>query len=123
MVLCRVLMVGLLVAAMGGAAGCRMCAHPYDDCGPTFTGGCDGDPCIMDGRAGSILASSRLTQDVVESEEATFHFPDGPQPTPAVRPPQPASAQSMASRPAPRAYRPTVSARQGNEYYSAPQWR
>jgi len=38
-------------------AGCTMCAHPYDECGPTFTGGC-GQSCDPDARAGSILASS-----------------------------------------------------------------
>jgi hypothetical protein len=42
----------VLVAA---ATGCRMCAHPFDYCGPTFTGGNCG-PCNPDARAGSILS-------------------------------------------------------------------
>ncbi|HUT94256.1 MAG TPA: hypothetical protein VMY37_32655 [Thermoguttaceae bacterium] len=37
------------------AAGCRMCASPYDDCGPTFTGQCAED-CAPMARAGSILS-------------------------------------------------------------------
>jgi len=35
--------------------GCRMCASPYDYCGPTFTGeGCQ--QCLPNVREGSILA-------------------------------------------------------------------
>jgi hypothetical protein len=46
------LAIALLVA---GTAGCRMCAHPYDYCRPTFTGEC-GEPCMPNARDGSILA-------------------------------------------------------------------
>ena len=42
----------ILVAA---ATGCRMCAHPFDYCGPTFTGG-NCEACNPDARAGSILS-------------------------------------------------------------------
>ena len=42
----------VLVAA---AAGCSMCAHPYDYCGPTFMGG-NYQTCDPDARAGSILS-------------------------------------------------------------------
>jgi hypothetical protein len=48
----------LVVAALGLvalAAGCTMCASPYDYCGPTFTG-CGDQPCDPIGRAGSIMA-------------------------------------------------------------------
>lgn len=37
------------------AAGCRMCASPYDDCSPTFTGLC-GEDCAPMARAGSVLS-------------------------------------------------------------------
>jgi len=37
------------------AAGCRMCASPYDRCSPTFTGQC-GEDCAPMARAGSILS-------------------------------------------------------------------
>jgi len=37
------------------ASGCRMCAHPYDYCGPTFMGRC-GESCDWKARAGSILS-------------------------------------------------------------------
>jgi hypothetical protein len=36
------------------SAGCAVCASPYDDCGPTFLGGCD-EHCATDDRAGSII--------------------------------------------------------------------
>ena len=42
----------VLVAA---ATGCSMCAHPYDYCGPMFTGG-NCEACNPDARAGSILS-------------------------------------------------------------------
>ena len=39
-------------------AGCALCAHPYDECGPTVTGQC-GDECDPNApRAGSILSGS-----------------------------------------------------------------
>lgn len=37
------------------AAGCRMCASPFDYCGPTFTGQCC-EECLSTARAGSILS-------------------------------------------------------------------
>jgi len=37
------------------ASGCRMCAHPYDYCGPTFMGRC-GESCDWKARSGSILS-------------------------------------------------------------------
>jgi hypothetical protein len=44
---------GLVAATV--AVGCRMCASPYDDCRPTFTGQC-GEDCAPMARAGSILS-------------------------------------------------------------------
>jgi len=35
--------------------GCRMCAHPFDYCRPTFTGEC-GVGCLPNAREGSILS-------------------------------------------------------------------
>ena len=46
-----------VVALVAATAGCRMPAHPYDYCGPTFTGEC-GTPCDPNARAGSILSES-----------------------------------------------------------------
>ena len=37
------------------SAGCAVCASPYDECGPTFLGGCD-EHCVTDDRAGSIIS-------------------------------------------------------------------
>jgi hypothetical protein len=36
-------------------AGCTMCCHPYDYCGPVFQPGCDGKPFCSPCRCGSIL--------------------------------------------------------------------
>jgi len=46
---------GLLLGLIVLSTGCRMCAHPYDYCGPTFTG--DGPCCPNEPRAGSVLAA------------------------------------------------------------------
>jgi hypothetical protein len=43
------------VALLAAAGGCSMCDHPYDYCGPTFTGEC-GQTCNPLARAGSILS-------------------------------------------------------------------
>ena len=48
-------------------SGCAMCDHPYDYCGPLFTGGCDGECCVGP-RAGSIRAMGG--PDVPYYEEA-----------------------------------------------------
>ena len=34
------------------SSGCRMCAHPYDYCGPTFTGACGDGGCGSCGSCG-----------------------------------------------------------------------
>lgn len=59
---------------VASAVGCRMCAHPYDYCGPTFTGG-NCQPCDFYARAGSILspplATNAAKQGQVISEQTT----------------------------------------------------
>ncbi len=47
---------GLVVLVLGicAAAGCRMCAHPYDYTGPVMDGQCSSCT-VPGGRAGSIL--------------------------------------------------------------------
>ncbi|MEE8452250.1 MAG: hypothetical protein V3R99_10060 [Thermoguttaceae bacterium] len=44
-----------VVALVALTAGCTMCAHPHDYCGPTYTGEC-GTQCAPNARAGSILS-------------------------------------------------------------------
>ena len=44
-----------VVALVAVTAGCTMCAHPHDYCGPTFTGEC-GTHCAPNARAGSVLS-------------------------------------------------------------------
>ena len=46
-----------VMAVLLAAAGCTMCCHPYDYCGPVYEGdGCQS--CSLHSRAGSILASA-----------------------------------------------------------------
>ena len=52
------------------AAGCTMCANSYDECGPTFRGGCPQE-CRSHARAGSILSGVQHLADdesVVDEE-------------------------------------------------------
>jgi hypothetical protein len=50
--------IGLLGVAvvLAVAAGCTMCCHPYDYCGPVYDDSC-GEPYCSNVRAGSILES------------------------------------------------------------------
>lgn len=45
----------LTLIVLTAATGCRMCAHPYDDCGPTYVGDCSVS-CDPLARAGSVLS-------------------------------------------------------------------
>lgn len=51
----RAILAICVVTLTAVTAGCTMCAHPFDYCGPTFTGEC-GQPCAANARAGSILS-------------------------------------------------------------------
>jgi hypothetical protein len=46
-----------VVAILLASAGCRMCGHPYDYCGPVYDSG-DCQPCGSHSRAGSILSGT-----------------------------------------------------------------
>ena len=50
----RTILTCSLVLLVAATAGCRMGAHPYDYCRPTFTGECGG--CLPNAREGSILS-------------------------------------------------------------------
>ena len=45
-----------VVALITVAAGCTMCAHPYDYCGALYTGKCGPVVCDPTARAGSVLS-------------------------------------------------------------------
>ncbi len=49
----RTLVVWAILVILVSTVGCRMCQHPFDYCQPTYVG--DGEPCVCDGRAGSVL--------------------------------------------------------------------
>ncbi len=86
---------GLLVLT----CGCAMCAHPYDECGPTFGSLC-GDNCQPGTRAGSILAGQHgaaypgpMMEPGMEGEfleDELTPTPALPQPEPQTAPPAPA---------------------------------
>jgi hypothetical protein len=79
------------------ATGCTMCCHPYDECGPTFTGGCP-DQCSSLVRAGSILSGPAY----VPSERPA------PPPAPGqVKPLSPSNTPSL--EPAPEEKQPAPS--------------
>jgi hypothetical protein len=81
--MCRAALGLGVIAVLLAAAGCSMCCHPYDDCGPVYSGsGCQS--CMSGARVGSILGGSP------ELSAA---------PTLASRPIQ---SQSVASAPIPR---------------------
>jgi hypothetical protein len=53
----RSLFAGLACCLLLASAGCTMCAHNYDECGPTANGNCP-QQCGTDVRAGSILSAA-----------------------------------------------------------------
>ena len=65
-----------LVAVSFTLAGCRMCQHPFDYCGPVYDYATDCQSCSMQSRAGSILentpapmpAQAEQYQEYVEGE-------------------------------------------------------
>ncbi len=61
------------------ASGCAMCAHPYDECYPTYTGGCDGVAC-QGPRAGSIRAMEGHIM-MEPREDPMMEAPPVPDPT------------------------------------------
>ncbi|MGQ9576716.1 MAG: hypothetical protein ACUVUC_15520 [Thermoguttaceae bacterium] len=96
---------GCLILA---AAGCRMCAHPYDECGPTFFGGHPAQ-CMSTARAGSILSGR-----IALSEEQGWPAEAGEVPgqagpvidTEVDQPPEPAQPGVEISSPQPGGWRP-----------------
>ena len=74
------------IALLLATAGCRMCCHPYDYCGPVYEDrGCQS--CGSQTRAGSILAGGPLAAAPVASES---------QPSAPVSAPVPRNAQTKA---------------------------
>ncbi len=57
--MCRTTVARITLSLIVVLAGCRMCASPYDECSPTFTGQC-GEQCLPTARAGSILSRSAV---------------------------------------------------------------
>jgi hypothetical protein len=49
----RMLLACSMLALVAVTAGCSMCAHPFDYCGPLASGGCGGQAC-MGPRAGTV---------------------------------------------------------------------
>jgi len=113
----RTLILSIAVVSVALAAGCSMCGHPHDRCGPTCTG--DGSlGCGMQGRAGSVIEpygepvgrqpgseTADTAPKAAASSDLTTPLPD--QPTPVVVPqtaPQtaPQAVPTTTPQPAPR---------------------
>lgn len=69
-----------IAALFAATTGCKMCAHPYDYCGPTFTGGTYAAG--PHGRAGSILSGGPVAGAVAAETSYQETTLEGPQPTP-----------------------------------------
>jgi hypothetical protein len=65
----RIAVALIVLTLFGIAAGCRICATPYDHCSPTFTGQ-PGEPYSPTARAGSILAGNVTPVPYAESVPA-----------------------------------------------------
>jgi hypothetical protein len=58
-----------LVAILYAVAGCRMCSHPYDYCGPVYDRGCQS--CCPPERAGSVLeATAQPSPEAAQGPDA-----------------------------------------------------
>jgi len=79
----RSLLASLVVFALTLPIGCRMCANPYDECGPMSGGTCSAT-CDSNARAGSVLSG---VSNAITPDEWTEPQRAGSQ-TPATRPPQ-----------------------------------
>ena len=82
----RMILAFSVIALMATTAGCRMCADPYDYCGPLFTGDCCGPPCAPYDRAGSILSGGCAScgPAAIPTLETTIEVaPEAAEPAPA----------------------------------------
>ena len=69
----------MLPLMAAGLVGCTICQHPYDYCGPTFSGPGGQDPCLINERAGSAFTGTMVPPNAVPQEvEETFSEP-GPE--------------------------------------------
>jgi len=90
-----------LLALIVLTAGCAMCAHPFDYCGPTFTGEC-GQTCDPMARAGSRL--SPPLEPMLDETPATNKAAAGKEeksPTAAATEEQPQATKESTGEPAP----------------------
>jgi hypothetical protein len=72
----------LLPALAAGLVGCSTCQHPYDYCGPTFSGPGGHDPCLINERAGSAFTGTMLPPPMTQAVEEPFSEPGPQQPIP-----------------------------------------
>ncbi len=78
----RLTLAMLLTAVATGLVGCSTCQHPYDYCGPTFSGPGGHDPCLINERAGSAFTGTMLPQPMPQDVEEPFSEPSPEQPIP-----------------------------------------
>ncbi|MGD9646283.1 MAG: hypothetical protein AB7U73_11275 [Pirellulales bacterium] len=68
----------LFSALAAGLVGCSTCQHPYDYCGPTFSGPGGPDPCLINERAGSAFTGTMMPPPMRRDNDEFFSEP-GPQ--------------------------------------------
>lgn len=74
------MMLSLMAA---GLVGCTICQHPYDYCGPTFSGPGGQDPCLINERAGSAFTGTMVPPNAIPpGVEEPFSEPGPEQPIP-----------------------------------------
>jgi hypothetical protein len=109
----RTCFAGCFAALLLAATGCTMCDHPYDYCGPTFSGEC-GQTCNPLARAGSILSppaevttsGGAATANEILPEPAAKAAPE----VPAADEPPPAKESRSAAPQRTNRTRPTTTA-------------
>jgi hypothetical protein len=76
----RTTFVWALLGLLAMTTGCAMCANPYDDCYPTYGGGCEGGACTGP-RAGSVRAVGDVVVPANQGQptpvEGYYEQPDG----------------------------------------------
>ena len=100
----RTLLYSAVVGLLAAAAGCQMCAHPYDNTSPTYAGPQSGPPPsgLAAGRLGSQRAQgpnpspheTAVVPANIQEYEQKYEQPGGASPATSQPPPTPPAVQS-----------------------------
>jgi hypothetical protein len=100
----RTLLYTAVVGFMAAAAGCQMCAHPYDNASPTYAGPQSGPPPCGLERQGSVLNGAQgpnpspkenaVVPSNIQEYEQKYEQPGAASPAPTQPPPDAPAVQS-----------------------------